>query len=44
MKEKTENKPKMDKRKLFTRIMAGFLAGIMVLGFTATLVMALVGG
>ena len=41
-KDKT-HKPKIDKNKLFVRIMASVLAGIMVLGFAATLIFYLVG-
>ena len=33
---------KQDKTKLFTRIMAGLLAGMMVLGMSATLIYAIV--
>ena len=43
MKEKTEHKPKLDKSKLFTRIMAGALAGLMLLGILAGFIIPLIG-
>lgn len=35
-------KPKMDKNKFWTRVIAGILAGLMVLGIAASLIMSLV--
>ena len=37
--EKTETKNKIDKNKLFTRIMAGILAGLMLIGILFATIM-----
>ena len=37
-----KQKKKIDKSKLFTRIMAGILAGFMVLGMAATCIYAII--
>lgn len=37
-----EKKIKMDKSKFWTRVVAGILAGLMVLGFGVTAIMALI--
>lgn len=37
-------KKKVDKQKLMTRILAGVLAGLMVLGVTTTLIWYLING
>ena len=38
------SKKKVDKQKLFVRIMAGILAGLMVLGMATTLIWYLING
>lgn len=42
MKEKTVKKPKYDKGQIFIKVMAGFLALLMVFGMGATLIFALI--
>ena len=41
---KTAKKNKMERRKFMTRILAGFLAGIMALGMATTLIWYLING
>lgn len=41
MSKDKQKKPKIDKSKLFVRIMALVLAGVMILGFAATLIFTL---
>lgn len=43
MSKDKEHKPRIDKSKLFVKIMALILAGMMVIGFAATLIFYLIG-
>lgn len=42
MKDKKTEKRKIDKSKLFTRILAGIMAGLMILGMCFTLIYYLI--